>query len=276
VGAAPVPVFSDRAEVGKVVLGLGARARDVMPKGGRLVVGVGTVVPDDRWRLTHPGLTAPEYAVLTFGDSGAGIEPGLRERVFEPFLPVDAGVQRAGLVLAEVHGIARQNGGAVDLASETPGGTTFRLYLPVARTTGRATPVMGAAGAGAGATALLVEAEASPRAMARSVLERHGCDVIESSNGADALAAAEARRWQIDLLVTGEDLPGMNGTELTRRLSARVPGLRVVSMGAPGSGSVAGGCHSDTASMVTLFRPFSQRALVEAVAAVLGAGRSDS
>jgi signal transduction histidine kinase len=62
-------------------------------------------------------------------DSGAGIPPGLLDKVFEPFFTTKE--SGTGLGLAITHGIIVQHGGSIQVASELNRGTTFAISLPV-------------------------------------------------------------------------------------------------------------------------------------------------
>ena len=61
-------------------------------------------------------------------DTGAGITPAARDRIFEPFFSTKA--TGSGLGLAISRAIARAHGGDVVVMSTTERGTTFRLTLP--------------------------------------------------------------------------------------------------------------------------------------------------
>lgn len=71
--------------------------------------------------------------VVEITDNGDGIDASLRERVFEPFFTTRG--RKPGLGLSVVHGIVSRHGGSVEIASPEPGpgGTTFRIRLPVSR-----------------------------------------------------------------------------------------------------------------------------------------------
>jgi two-component system OmpR family sensor kinase len=96
-------------------------------------------------RHTPPGTqvraqtaTDGEHAVLSVEDDGAGIPPGLAERVFERFVRGGGdGARGSGLGLAIVRAVAESHGGTVTLAPLRPGdparpGTRFRIALPLA------------------------------------------------------------------------------------------------------------------------------------------------
>jgi signal transduction histidine kinase len=72
-------------------------------------------------------------------DSGPGVPPELRERIFEPFVSGRAGAENAGLGLYVCHEIVTHNGGSLRLAERGDAqddgdgdGATFYLSLPPA------------------------------------------------------------------------------------------------------------------------------------------------
>jgi PAS domain S-box-containing protein len=85
-----------------------------------------------------------------------------------------------------------------------------------------------ARGEGAGATLLLVEDEASVRAIVREMLVASGFSVLEAATGPEALAVAQRAAQSIELVITDVVLPGMSGGELAERLRATRPELRVL------------------------------------------------
>jgi signal transduction histidine kinase len=89
------------------------------PQGGRVVVSTG----------------ADDGAVrLSVEDSGPGIPPEERERVFQRFYRLPGDTARTddgnGLGLPIVMGIAQAHGGRVELAAAGSGGSLFQLVLP--------------------------------------------------------------------------------------------------------------------------------------------------
>ncbi|HEV8311017.1 MAG TPA: ATP-binding protein, partial [Methylomirabilota bacterium] len=91
-------------------------ALDAMPEGGTLTVGVGQ--------------RGPSEAELSVQDSGSGLAPEIRDRLFEPFFTTrGAGT---GLEMLIASQIIEQHGGRIEVHSQPGGGTTIRVILPAA------------------------------------------------------------------------------------------------------------------------------------------------
>ena len=66
---------------------------------------------------------------LTFTDTGAGIDPAVLPRIFEPFFSTKT--EGTGLGLAITQKIIESHGGSIEVESTLGKGTTFRVRLPV-------------------------------------------------------------------------------------------------------------------------------------------------
>lgn len=108
-------VYVDRALLKQAVLNLILNAVQAMPGGGQL-----------RLVLSRRGDTA-EIAV---GDTGGGIPPENRQRVFQLFFTTRPG--GSGIGLASTFRIVQLHNGSIDFTSEVGRGTTFRIELPLA------------------------------------------------------------------------------------------------------------------------------------------------
>ena len=121
------PVKVDLSEFEVAVLNICVNARDAMPNGGRLHIGVRNVT------LTGDAATdglEGEFVAMTFADTGTGIPHGIRQRVFEPFFTTKDAVKGTGLGLSQVYGFAKQAGGTATIESAPGRGTVVGLYLP--------------------------------------------------------------------------------------------------------------------------------------------------
>jgi CheY-like chemotaxis protein len=117
-------------------------------------------------------------------------------------------------------------------------------------------------------TVLLAEDEQVVRRFLRRVLEGLECEVLEASDGEEALALAAAHAGAIDVLLTDVVLPGLSGRELAERLGAVRPGLKTLFMsGYTDDALVRRGVLGSGAGF--LQKPFSELQLAAALDDVL-------
>ncbi|HEY0933531.1 MAG TPA: PAS domain S-box protein [Trebonia sp.] len=250
-------VDADRGQLEQVLVNLAVNARDAMPGGGRLTIATANTEVDDVYAEQRPNLQPGHYCCLAVSDTGTGMDAATVERVFEPFFSTKPRGRGTGLGLATVYGIVTGLGGTIDIYSEEGLGTTMNVLLPVTTRDASLRAETGPAGEQAAAgdgtaaedgtaagpesvlvagaprpapTILLVEDEASLRAMASRILARNGYQVIEAADGEHALAQADRLDQPIDLLVTDMVMPGMLGSEVVDRVRALRPGLPAVFM----------------------------------------------
>jgi len=108
-------VYVDRDLLKQAVLNLVLNAVEAMPNGGQL-----------RVVLSRRG----EMAEISVGDTGKGIPPENRQRVFQLFFTTRPG--GSGIGLASAFRIVQLHNGSIDFTSEVGRGTTFRIELPLA------------------------------------------------------------------------------------------------------------------------------------------------
>jgi DNA-binding NtrC family response regulator len=84
--------------------------------------------------------------------------------------------------------------------------------------------------AGAAVSALVVDDEAAVRRFAARVLARDGFEVLEATDGADALELLKTSTSPVDIVVSDIVMPRLNGVELMEALSISHPGLPVILM----------------------------------------------
>jgi PAS domain S-box-containing protein len=108
-------VYVDRALLKQAVLNLVLNAAEAMPGGGQL-----------RLVLSRRG----EMAEITVGDTGKGIPPENRQKIFQLFFTTRPG--GSGIGLASTFRIVQLHNGSIDFTSEVGRGTTFRIELPLA------------------------------------------------------------------------------------------------------------------------------------------------
>ena len=202
------PVELDPTGLEAALLNAVLNARDAMPEGGRI-----TITTRNAPRPNGDGV------LLSIADTGEGIPAETLERVFEPFFTTKPAGKGTGLGLSQIHGYAIQSGGTATIRSEMGAGAIVELWLP--RTSKQPTRHVLADARitiPKGLRVLLVEDSEHVRYFARQLLADLGCDVIEASNGLEALEQIEGR--EVDLVFSDIVMPVMNGFELATRLRA--------------------------------------------------------
>jgi PAS domain S-box-containing protein len=258
-------VSVDERQFEQVLMNLAVNARDAMPHGGRITVRTFKRSLSKDEASTREFAPGP-YCVLTFSDTGFGMDADTRRRVFEPFFTTKEFGKGTGLGMSTVYGIVRQCEGHIVVESEPERGTTFLIYLP--ETGGAAdddshledekeAPFKGKE------TVLVVEDDETVRGMTRKTLERQGYEVYAAHDAATAVEVCHRDDISIDLVLTDVVMPGgMNGFELSNWLAENRPRIKVMFMSgyADESGT---GREEQRHKHAFLKKPFSSRALLQ-------------
>jgi len=254
-------VLADAGLIEQVLMNFAVNARDAMPDGGTLRIGLGEVTLDGITRGDPRGLVAGPYVTISVRDSGSGMTAETKEHLFEPFFTTKTPDQGTGLGLATAYGIIKQSGGDIQVASEPGLGATFTVYLP--RVAGRAdeaaVPIRIATREPVTETLLLVEDEAAVRRLTKRILETRGYRVIEAADGREALNLAAGHDGPIHLLLTDVVLPHVGGRELAAQIRAIRPETAIVYM----SGYPDDSLRDDIGNGESLFilKPFTAEGL---------------
>ena len=115
---APEPVHARLLvpQLEQALINLAVNAREAMPRGGVLTIGLRRVTDE---------------AVIEVSDTGVGIPSGNLAAVFEPFFTTKATGQGTGLGLAMVRGFVENAAGRLAVRSDAGHGATFSIWLPV-------------------------------------------------------------------------------------------------------------------------------------------------
>jgi CheY-like chemotaxis protein len=213
-------VRADAAQLEQVITNLVINARDAMPEGGRLTIATADVELDTAFVLGHPGARTGPHVRLSVADIGDGMDAETRAKVFEPFFTTKETGKGTGLGLSTVYGIVKQHEGYVAVESEPGRGSTFTTFFPrVADAPDALAPSAAPVQPSRGSERiLLVEDEASVRAVAQESLAGHGYTVLEALDVEHALRIARGESQRIDLLLTDVVMPIMNGRRLAERV----------------------------------------------------------
>jgi two-component system CheB/CheR fusion protein len=160
------------------------------------------------------------FAEIRVRDDGAGIDPAVLPRLFQPFSQADTTLARSlgglGLGLALVKGLVALHGGTVEAKSAGKGtGSEFVVRLPLSV----APPIARGAGPALASRPhriLVIEDNADNAESLREVLAMEGHAVEVAYDGPQGLA--KGREFRPDIVLCDIGLPGMDGYQVAREL----------------------------------------------------------
>ncbi len=220
----------DPVQLQQVLLNLGINARDALGGAGRIRFGVEPVTLAPHTCASCGQSFSGRFHRLWVADSGPGIDPRLRDRIFEPFFSTKAPGRGTGMGLATVHRIVHDHGGHLRIESDH--GARFDVLLPADpaaaapyRPTDAAVPA--AQRRPLRGRVLLVDDEESVLGFMRELLQSWGLDVVavRQAPAARELLAEDAG---LDLLLTDQTMPELSGVDLAHAAQSLRPDLPVL------------------------------------------------
>jgi len=223
------PVKIETTQMEQVILNLVVNAREAMPEGGNLTISTKNVFLSNKKCIFCSDPINGEYVELSVSDTGVGIPPEIRDKIFEPFYSTKK--DGTGLGLSIVYGVVSEMKGHLNFESEPGKGTTFHVYLPVYKGEKKEEFKRLKIGVeeikGGDETILIVEDEREILDMMKDFLTDLGYNVLSASNAEEAIEKIKGIP-RIDLLVTDVILPGKKGPDFAKELRIIYPYIKVL------------------------------------------------
>jgi PAS domain S-box-containing protein len=207
----------DPGHLVQLLMNLAVNSRDAMPLGGTLALVTRNL----------EGKRGPEV-MISVADTGTGMSPEVKARVFEPLFTTKGIGKGTGLGLSVVRGITETVGGHIELRSEVGSGTTFELYLPATDTALPKREHIATDRSRGNERIVVVDDDPFARASASRALRSRGYTVLEASDGQAALQLLREHGGHLDLLVTDVVMPNMDGRQLAEAALQVRPDMRVL------------------------------------------------
>ncbi len=234
-------INADSGQIKQILMNLALNARDAMPDGGTLRIKTSSVLIGADCCKNHVDVKPGPYTMVSFSDTGVGMDKETVERIFEPFYTTKEVGKGTGLGLSMVFGMIKQHDGFIMFDSEINKGSEFRIYLPVTDITSelsstenevlkKETPE--------GETILLVDDEDMVRDLGADYLTELGYTVRTASNGRQALEIYRQNQAEISLVLLDLIMPEMSGKICLEELLKINPDVKVV--------VVSGYCSDET------------------------------
>ncbi|MBV6341758.1 PAS domain S-box protein [Candidatus Magnetobacterium casense] len=207
-----IMIHADIVQIEMVLINLVNNAMDAMSEGGALTIKADIISIDADFRARHNYGTVGKYARLVISDTGAGMDSATRDKIFDPFFTTKEVGKGTGLGLATVYGIIKQHNGYINVYSEPGSGSTFTILMPLIDSTKEeASPISIPGTAGGVETILLAEDNVEMRNSTRILLQEAGYQVIEATDGIDAMSKFDEHKFKIDLVLLDVVMPRANG-----------------------------------------------------------------
>jgi nitrogen-specific signal transduction histidine kinase/CheY-like chemotaxis protein len=229
IGSDEYTVNADLTRVQQMIMNLATNARDSMPEGGQLHIGLAKAWIASPQDAPLPDMEPGEWVRIIVADTGCGIPADVLPHIYDPFFTTKPVGMGTGLGLSQVYGIVKQHEGYIDVKTQEGEATTFTIYLPSLAQL-QPEPTFHETEAlvqGQGQLILVVEDDAATRAALVDSLELLNYRVIEATNGREALSIFEQHTGQADateqiaLVLSDMVMPEMGGRALLHALQER-------------------------------------------------------
>jgi signal transduction histidine kinase/ActR/RegA family two-component response regulator len=263
-------IMADAGQLGQVLMNLTLNAKDSMPDGGEIRIRTSEIALDEETARKN-GLEEPgDYVVISFSDSGTGMDAQTLDRIFEPFFTTKEVGEGTGLGLFIVYGIIKQHKGSIQAESIPGEGTTFMIYLPKLNAEilqeKHVEEMVSTEGIG---TILIAEDEEFVRQYLESTLSRAGYRLIFAGDGEVALKNYRKHLDTISLVISDMVMPKMNGRVLYEEIGKINPGVKMIFISGYSKDDInCTGIPSDKVRFIT--KPFTKKTLFDAIHFMLG------
>ncbi len=232
-------VKGDAALLEQALMSLVLHACTRMPEGGRVLIETGCAELPSHGRMVR-------HAMLAITYTGHEPEP---ERLFEP-----ASTGEDGLALSIVHATVTEHGGYISAQATAGGGCRIEMLLPAVI----GQPLLPRPVGAEARSILLVDDRDRLRLQIHNFFEANGYNLLEAADAAEAAAIGQVHEGRLDLLIA--DAFAVQIAEELRREHPDLEVLRVVDDAENGPNEIR--------------RPYTQRALLERVEALLNPVRT--
>ncbi len=221
-------IMGDPTRFQQVIMNLCSNAAHTMrEEGGVLTIETSLCMVGAENAKVFPDLQPGEYVKMAVSDTGGGIAPAIIDRIFDPFFTTKGVGKGTGMGLSVVHGIIKDHGGAITVASEIGRGTIFTVLFPKKDGAVEEQPASEPLPTGA-ENILLVDDEEPLLVPTKRILERLGYSVTAMTGSTEALEVFKRNPQRFDLIITDLTMPRLTGDRLASAIIAVRPEMPIL------------------------------------------------
>jgi signal transduction histidine kinase/CheY-like chemotaxis protein len=216
-------VFGVHAQLQQVILNLCNNAAQAMDNVGRIELEITVHEIAARRPVSHGSLSPGRAVLIAVSDTGRGIDKAVLEQIFDPFFTTR--VTGSGLGLTTSRAIVSEHGGAIDVRSTVGMGSTFEVWLPVAKGAPRLTEAIPR---GHGETVLIIEDDPERLLRDEEIIAALGYEPVGSVGGTDGQALCDNSLARFDAVVISHRTSATTALDLARAIHEIAPHLPIL------------------------------------------------
>ncbi len=263
------PVYCDPTQIHQIFMNICTNAYDALPdQTGTIRVVLDSI---ELGAEQDPGLTLKhgKYLELIISDDGAGMPPGVKHQIFNPFFSTKEPGMGSGLGLSVAVGILEELDGQILVESEEGRGTEFKILLPVAAEQAVATTDLTLEASELEQLSILViDDDDAIRQGIHRTLEKFGCHVVSCQRPDDLLDLLDEHQPPFSTILAEQDLPGMSGLKLAYLVKQKHPKVAFILMTGAERSQHSSGPESDFVDAV-LAKPWQTVDLLSTIVSAI-------
>lgn len=244
-------VVCDRNKVQQVLMNIISNARDAIQDRN---------IDDGLIQLSTTNFK--NQLIIEVSDNGGGIPADVLPRIFDSYYTTKPVGKGTGIGLDISKQIIESHGGRIEVHTEAGIGSTFKLYLPLAKSM----EIVSKENISISGKALVVDDDENIRNILLQQLQAIGFDAIEAGSGIEALELMRSNYF--DIVFTDLKMPNMNGIEFLNEVNKieKEPKYRIlVTGGMDEYAEVDALLTKDIKVDLILNKPFSRRELQNSI-----------
>ena len=224
------PILADPTQLHQILINLCTNAFHAMEQtGGILEITCEDCELSQSDLLKHPEVRPGSFVMLSISDTGTGIDPDIRDRIFDPYFTTKEVGKGTGMGLSIVHGIVTSYGGFIT-SEKNPNcnGSIFRVLFPAIDqesppevTSVEVTPH-------GNEHLLFVDDEEMLAELGKMILEQLGYNVTACTSSRDAWDTFRNQPNRFDAVVTDQTMPGLTGMDLAQQILQIRPDIPII------------------------------------------------
>ena len=223
-------ISADPSQIEQMLMNLAINARDALGEEGRITIKTENATIDQAYCNNHFGVIPGDYVLLTFSDTGHGMDENTLERIFEPFFTTKEPGKGTGLGLPMVYGLIKKHKGHIECTSKPGEGTCFKLFFPSIieavkkisdQDEEKSIP-------GGKETILLIDDEALVRELGEHMLTKFGYNVLTAPGGENGLHIYRDKKDDISLVILDIIMPVMGGMRCLAEILKIKPDAKII------------------------------------------------